>query len=182
MIAPLTLIVFAHGKESGPKGSKIQRLAKVGRSMGAQVLSIDYAGIDDPEQRVANLLAYELPEHSQLILVGSSMGGYVSTVASSKLSQTGLRLKGLFLLAPAFYMSDLRKNSGYQVYEPIPDAELVEIVHGWNDEVVPAAHAVRFAQKNKANLHLLDSDHRLTSALDQIEVLFADFLRRVMTV
>jgi hypothetical protein len=46
--------------------------------MGAQVLSIDYAGIDDPEQRVAKLLAYEISAHSQLILVGSSMGGYVS--------------------------------------------------------------------------------------------------------
>ena len=180
MTAKLPLIVFAHGKESGPKGSKIRRLAKVGHNMGAQVLSIDYAGLDDPEQRVAKLLAYELPAHSQLILVGSSMGGYVSTVASSPLSKTGRKVKGLFLLAPAFYMSNLRKNSGYQVHEPIPDAELVEIVHGWNDEVVPSAHAIRFAQKNKANLHLLNSDHRLTSALDQIEVLFSDFLHRLI--
>jgi hypothetical protein len=64
------------------------------------------------------------------------MGGHVSTVALSVLIETDRKMKRLFLSAPAFYVSDLRRNSGYQVYEPIPVAECNEIVHGWNDEVV----------------------------------------------
>ena len=64
-----TLIVFSHGKESGPNGAKIQRLAKVGSHAGAQVLSVDYSGMDDPELRVQKLLSYDLPAHDQLILV-----------------------------------------------------------------------------------------------------------------
>ena len=40
---PSTLVVFAHGKESGPWGSKIKHLAALAGQRGAQVLSPDYA-------------------------------------------------------------------------------------------------------------------------------------------
>jgi predicted alpha/beta hydrolase family esterase len=175
-----TLIVFSHGKESGPNGAKIQRLAKVGSDAGAQVLSVDYSGMDDPELRVKKLLSHELSAHDQLFLVGSSMGGYVSTVASEALSAKGHDVKGLFLLAPAFYLADVQVASAYAVYEPKPSAETIEIVHGWNDDVVPVGHSIKFAQKHKAALHVLDSDHRLNSVLPQLEVLFGEFLKRCM--
>ena len=77
-----TLVLFAHGKESGPWGSKIQHLAAIARRLGAQVVSPDYGDLPDPDARVARLLALPLPAHERLVLVGSSMGGYVSTVAS----------------------------------------------------------------------------------------------------
>lgn len=175
-----TLIVFSHGKESGPNGAKIQRLAKVGSDACAQVLSIDYSGMDDPELRVQKLLSHELPAHDQLILVGSSMGGYVSTVASEAFSAKGHPVKGLFLLAPAFYVADVQVASAYAVYEPKPIAETVEMVHGWDDDVVPVGHSIKFAQRHKAALHILDSDHRLNSVLPQIEVLFGEFLKRCL--
>ena len=173
-----TLIVFSHGKESGPNGAKIQRLAKVGSHAGAQVLSVDYSGMDDPELRVQKLFSYDLPAHDQLILVGSSMGGYVSTVASEALSAKGHPVKGLFLLAPAFYLADVQVTSAYEVYEPKPIAETIEIVHGWDDDVVPVGHSIKFAQRHKAALHILDSDHRLNTVLPQLEVLFGEFLKR----
>jgi predicted esterase YcpF (UPF0227 family) len=98
------LVVFSHGKESGPFGSKIQALMAVARRYGAQVMSVDYrehpAGVKhDPnqsgeaERRVAQLLATALPQHDQLVLVGSSMGGYVSTVASQQLKPGGTRYR-----------------------------------------------------------------------------------------
>ena len=74
-----TLIVFAHGKESGPWGSKIRHLAAIAEEFGAQVLSPDYSDLSDPDARVARLLAMPLPSHDRLVLVGSSMGGYFST-------------------------------------------------------------------------------------------------------
>ena len=67
--------------------------------------------MDDPELRVKKLLSHELSAHDQLFLVGSSMGGYVSTVASEALSAKGHDVKGLFLLAPAFYLADVRNFS-----------------------------------------------------------------------
>ncbi len=162
------LIYFAHGKESGPWGSKIEALASVAEQKGCRVESPDYSGIADPDARVDKLLSFAAQETGPLVLVGSSMGGYVSTVASSQ-----LRPAGLFLMAPAFYLP------GYGEQEPVPEAKLTAIFHGWNDEVVPAENAIRFARRHRCELHLVDGDHRLMSHLQVIETLFADFLRRL---
>ena len=93
------LVVFSHGKESGPLGSKITFLAGIAKQFGTKRMSPDYGGIASPDDRVAHLL--DIPEiaatpSTDLILVGSSMGGYVSCVASQSLHPAGL-----FLLAPA---------------------------------------------------------------------------------
>ena len=174
------LVVFSHGKESGPWGSKIKALAAVAEAAGAQVLSINYREGEggqvfdqdapgEPDRRVAQLLATPLPPHSQLILVGSSMGGYVSTAASA-----ALKPDGLFLLAPAFYLP------GYAEQTLTPQARQTLLVHGWGDAVVPAAHSVAFACQHRVALHLLDGDHRLNDALPAIEPLFAQFLAQAM--
>jgi len=104
------LAIFAHGKESGPWGSKIKALASIAEGMGGEVISINYRehpkGIQhdqnapgEADRRVGQLLSMNPPEHRQLVLVGSSMGVYVATVASAH-----LKVDGLFLLAPAFYL------------------------------------------------------------------------------
>lgn len=166
-----TLVLFAHGKESGPWGSKIKHLAAIAERLGAQVLSPDYGDLPDPDARVARLRAMPLPAHDRLVLAGSSMGGYVSTVASQ-----GMAAHGLFLMAPAFYMP------GYAVQAPAPGAPATCVVFGWRDAVIPVAHGIRFAQTHRAALHVLDSDHRLNSVLPEVGVLFKGFLRRVMAV
>lgn len=48
-------VIFSHGKESGPWGTKIKLLAEIAKLQGFDVDSIDYSGIDDPEQRVQKL-------------------------------------------------------------------------------------------------------------------------------
>ena len=63
---PRTLVVFAHGKESGPWGSKIKHLAALAGQRGAQVLSPDYADLSDPEQRVQRLLAWPWPPYPSI--------------------------------------------------------------------------------------------------------------------
>lgn len=68
-----TLVLFAHGKESGPWGSKIKHLAAIAEQQGAQVLSPDYSDLSDADARVARLLALPLPNHDRLVMVGSSM-------------------------------------------------------------------------------------------------------------
>lgn len=160
-----TLVIFAHGKESGPWGSKISHLADIARNLGAEVLSPDYRDLSDPDARVERLLSMPIPSHDRLVLVGSSMGGYVSTVASKKLNPVGL-----FLMAPAFYMP------GYDVQDPVPETNKVCMVFGWRDEVIPVENGIRFAQTYRSELHLLDADHRLDGVLREVGTLFKRFL------
>lgn len=164
-----TLVLFAHGKESGPWGSKIKHLASIAEKHGCKLLSPDYSGLIDPDARVKHLLALPMLPHDRLIMVGSSMGGYVSTVASQTLKPAGL-----FLMAPAFYMP------GYAEQEPAPGAEVTCVVHGWGDEVIPVEHSIRFAKACHASLHVLDGDHRLNNVLADVGSLFDLFLSSVL--
>jgi pimeloyl-ACP methyl ester carboxylesterase len=158
-------VVFSHGKESGPWGSKISALAEIARAEGYEVESVDYRGIDDPAARVTRLLAYCRDFQGRLILVGSSMGGHVSA-AGSRL----LRSAGLFLMAPAFYMP------GFEDATPAPAACPITIVHGWRDEVVPVENSVRYAKAHQATLHVLDTDHRMQDRIREIGYYFEYFL------
>ncbi|HXQ64157.1 MAG TPA: alpha/beta fold hydrolase [Steroidobacteraceae bacterium] len=158
-------VVFSHGKESGPWGTKISALADIARVEGYEVESVDYRGIDDPRERVTRLLAYCRDFRGRLVLVGSSMGGHVSA-SGSRL----LRAAGMFLMAPAFYMP------GYEDQTPQPAACPITIVHGWRDDVVPVEHSVRFAREYAATLHVLDTDHRMQDRVAEIGYYFEYFL------
>jgi pimeloyl-ACP methyl ester carboxylesterase len=174
------LVVFSHGKESGPWGSKIRALADIAVRLGAEVISVDYRehpsgvihdqnSVGEADRRVRQLLSLQPPEYGQLILVGSSMGGYVSTVASVRLP-----VDGLFLLAPAFYLP------GDDNQNVTPHARRTMIVHGWSDGVVPVQNSIRFARQHLCELHILDGDHRLNTALPKIEPLFEMFLDQII--
>ena len=160
-------VYFSHGKESGPHGSKIKALAGIAVEAGLTTESIDYTAKADPDSRV-ELLLESINRDEEYILVGSSMGAYVSLPASESCSP-----EGLFLLAPALYLPGYNK----QVFQPkISD---IEIVHGWNDDVVPVQNSIEFASKHKLSLHILHSDHRLNSALPEICELFRRFLQNL---
>lgn len=158
-------VVFSHGKESGPWGSKIAAMAEVARSEGYEADSVDYRGVEDPHDRMTRLLSYCRDLHGDLVLVGSSLGGHVATSASSL-----LRARGLFLLAPALHLPNQPL--------PVPRAEgcPMTIVHGWRDEVVPVEESVRYAREHKAILHIIDADHRMQDQIPLINYLFEYFL------
>ncbi|MFC5044589.1 alpha/beta hydrolase [Aquimarina hainanensis] len=162
-------IYFSHGKESGPKGYKIKRLSAIAKDMGCGIYSIDYTAISCPEKRADLLIKYiQLQEKgTPYILVGSSMGGYVSLAASETISP-----KAIFLMAPALYIN------GYQKQHFIPKTKHIEIVHGWKDTVISPNHSLRFAQSLHCDLHLINGDHRLTDAITSIEALFSNFLKK----
>ena len=158
-------VVFSHGKESGPWGSKITAMAAMVRDLGWAVESVDYRGLDDPGDRVRKLIDVGAGLKTPRVLVGSSMGGHVSAAAAS-----GLTPCGLFLLAPAFYMA------GYEQYTP-QDVECpTAIVHGWHDVIVPVENSIRWAREHQATLHILNSDHRLEDQIDAICQLLREFL------
>lgn len=167
----IATVCFCHGRESGPWGTKIRRLARVAEQFGCRVLSVDDRGIIDPDERVRRLLETSATLGSPLVLVGSSMGGYVAAVTSAQLNPLGL-----FLLAPAVGLP------GYAVSSPVPVAGHIAIVHGWDDEVVPVEHVLRFARDNRAALHMLADDHLLKVELEKVACLFADFLAGCLAV
>ena len=53
----MTTVVFSHGQESGPWGTKIRAMAELAKGLGCAVESIDYQGIADPTARVEKLVA-----------------------------------------------------------------------------------------------------------------------------
>ncbi|MCK5881916.1 MAG: hypothetical protein KAG18_08565 [Sinobacterium sp.] len=159
--------IFSHGKESGPLGSKIKALMKVVSDKGFGAKSIDYSHTQDPEERVKLLLDEDIG--ADTVLVGSSMGGYVSSVVADKVA-----VKGVFLMAPAIHVE------GYE-YQEFGDLNTsVRIVHGINDDIIPYVNSVKFAKYQKADLFLLDSDHRLNSVLPLLEELFEGFIDKII--
>jgi alpha/beta superfamily hydrolase len=158
-------VVFSHGKESGPWGRKITAMAALVRDSGMGAESVDYRGIDDPTARVEKLVTVAANIRESLVLVGSSMGGHVSAAAAGR-----LRPRGLFLLAPAFYMPGFESHTPQDV--PCPTA----IVHGWHDDIVPVENSIRWAREQRAALHVLNSDHRLEDRIEAICSLLKSFL------
>jgi len=163
-------IYFSHGKESGPWGRKISCLADLAKDRGFAVESIDYRDLDDPDLRAERLIAVlqSEPDLEKVVLVGSSMGGYVSTVAS-----LSVPVRGLFLLAPALYMP------GYQHQEYPTPCRPITVIHGWRDDVIPFEHSVRFCVEHRADLHLIDGDHRLNDNLNVVGAHFRAFLENL---
>lgn len=162
------IIVFSHGQDGEPWGTKIIAMADVARGAGYRVESVDYRGMVDPAARVAKLLEFCKTLPSAPVLVGSSMGGHVATAVSIEVGA-----RGLFLLAPAFYML------GYEQYTPQPAACPIMIVHGWNDDIVPVDNSIRYARQYRCRLHVIDSDHRLTANVRDINEYLAQFLTRL---
>lgn len=164
----MTMVIFSHGQESGPWGTKIRAMAETVREMGCDADSIDYQGIADPTERVRKLQRECADISDTLVLVGSSMGGHVATAAAESLGAAGL-----FVLAPAYYME------GYE--ELTPDAPRIPIciVHGWHDDIVPVENSIRFARACSATLHLVDGDHRLTQNIREINEYLVQFIRNI---
>jgi alpha/beta superfamily hydrolase len=160
-------IYFSHGKESGPWGTKIKRLAKVAEGMGCTVESIDYTDLMDPDLRVERLLKVLAEEKDSFVLVGSSMGGYVSLVASEAVDA-----KAVFLMAPALYIP------GYRKQEYHSRSSHIEIVHGWADDVIPPENSIRYAKDADCSLHLISGDHALNGSIATVACLFERFLER----
>ena len=172
----LRYVVFSHGKESGPLGNKIQRLMAEAELFGLDTISVDYQECETAEDRVAllkeTLGKLDTPPR-QIVLVGSSMGGYVSTVVAGEQP-----FAGLFLMAPALWMP----AEEYRIQDYQPQVARVEITHGLHDEVVPYENSIRFVREHdNAILHLVPDDHRLKASHDFLACQFKRMIEELST-
>jgi pimeloyl-ACP methyl ester carboxylesterase len=171
-------IIFSHGKESGPEGSKILALAAIAEDLDCTWESVDYRDLpDEPDERMLRLLERVIGCEDNVILVGSSMGGYVSVATACELAEQHQdqlkRVNGLFLMVPAVYLP------GYARQDFSADLPKLSIVHAWGDDIVPYENSLRLAQQHQADYHLFAGGHRLTEALTQVKHVFADFIKSI---
>lgn len=162
-------VYFAHGRESGPWGIKIRAMAKVAEALGCRVVSRDDSDTLDPDLRVSRLIEEARAIDGSVVLVGSSMGGYVVTVASQAIQPVGL-----FLMAPALGMPD------YNEAMPVPHARKLSVIHGWADDIVPFDMVLEFARTYQAMLHVVPAGHALIEQLEWLTRAFAEFLQNCM--
>ena len=169
--------ILSHGFESGPDATKVTALAEVAERLGWSHERPDYTDLDarrdisslgDVVARLARLrgLAQAAAARGPVVLAGSSLGGYIAGRISLEVP-----VCGLFLMAPAIAMGPL----------PALDAAAVPvtIIHGWDDELIPAQAVVDWAHARRADLLLVNDGHRLSDHVDASAEAFGQLLARL---
>jgi len=167
-----TIHVFlSHGLESGPGGTKIQALkASAETFANVKAHAIDHRSSKDPAVRLAQMqdaIAASGAAPENIILAGSSMGGWVCAQTSEQTP-----VLGCFLLAPALALPDYPQSS------PGIQARHVQIVHGWDDDIVPPMPVIELARQQELPVLMLPDGHRLAKSLGRVIGEFRAFLLR----
>ena len=97
------------------------------------------------------------------------MGAYVSAHVSREVP-----IAGLFLMAPPVA---LETAPNYLKAAMVP----TRIVHGWEDELIPAMDVVRWAQRRQDTLVMVPDSHRLAAHVDFCADEFGRFLQMLAT-
>ncbi|TXH76973.1 MAG: hypothetical protein E6Q88_02295 [Lysobacteraceae bacterium] len=166
--------ILSHGFESGPDAAKVAALAGVAERLGWGHERPDYTDLDarrgvsplgDVPARLQRLreLAQAAVARGPLVLGGSSLGAYISARIALEYP-----VRALFLMAPPLRMG------------PLPDLDApavpISIVHGWDDELIPAMEVVQWAHARRARLLLVDDSHRLAANVPGSAEAFAALL------
>ncbi|PXV54148.1 hypothetical protein SAMN04487785_11474 [Dyella jiangningensis] len=164
-------IILSHGSDSGPDATKVSILATFAESLGWKTQRPDYrtddqlgfAGAIDP--RIQRLLSAIDSVDVPPVLVGSSMGAFVSGLASLQRP-----VAGLFLLATPSEIPGYRQ--AFNLAEGVPTL----LYHGWRDDVCMPEGIIDFAGRRRLPLMVVDDDHRLSDSVDRIVEQFGLFL------
>ncbi len=154
------LVVFCHGLEGSPEGTKVQAM----KAAGIQVLAPDFRN-QMLARRVEVLrdVLLGLDPHLPVLLAGSSYGG---AVAAWTAMHPPRPLIGLFLMAPALHYAEPPVPSP-SAYQPV-DLPTV-ILHGIDDTIVPLSASETYAATSpRVDLRRVPDGHRLVGSLDHI--------------
>ncbi|HEY8586022.1 MAG TPA: alpha/beta fold hydrolase [Rhodanobacter sp.] len=161
-------IILSHGSGASPDATKVSALAALAESRGWRTQRPDYSSDDargyagSVAPRIARLRATIEALDSPPLLVGSSMGAFVSGLVS-----LDVPVAGLFLLATPGNIP------GYARPFDLRDQVPTMLIHGWRDDVCPLASVQAVAARRRLPLLVLDDDHRLGASMDQLVVQFS---------
>ena len=164
-------IILSHGSDSSPEATKVSMLALLAESLGWPTQRPDYRAADARDHagsvapRIARLRATVEALDAPPLLVGSSMGAFVSGLVSLDVPVAGL----LLLATPSEIPGCARK------FDLRTDGPTM-LIHGWRDDVCPLAGVQAFAAPRRLPLLILDDDHRLGSSMDMIAAQFLHML------
>lgn len=164
-------VLLSHGSDSSPDATKVSTLATFARSSGWTEHRPDYREDDahghagSVAPRLERLLAAIDASPEPPVLVGSSMGAFVSGLASLERP-----VAGLFLLATPGAIPGYPRPFGLR--EGVPSM----LIHGWRDDICPLDALQALAQARRLPLLVLDDDHRLGDSVDRITAEFLLFL------
>lgn len=164
--------ILSHGFESSPDATKVTAMAHVAEAMGWTTERPDYRDIDATRDvreiptRLKRLVDAARAAPQPLVLAGSSMGAYISALATLEIDCIGL-----FLMAPPIALP------GYPTTLAARNLPTT-VIHGWHDELIPAADVVLWSKMRSDHLILVDDEHRLTAHVDFVAQEFGRFLGR----
>jgi pimeloyl-ACP methyl ester carboxylesterase len=143
-------ILFLHGLESGPHGSKYRAL----KAVFGDVLSPDCSGVTSAEQRLKIIIDQIDGDEEPYLVVGSSMGGLMALLLHQRAPQ---RVAALLLCAPALNWPAAK---GLDLSKLPP----TWVIHGSDDDVVPHRYSLPFGER----LLSVKDGHRLANSLPLI--------------
>ena len=133
------MIIFAHGLEGTPNGSKIQTL----RNSGIEVIAPDFQGMPLIER--VELLEKISADYADKkpILGGSSYGGLTAAIVAMRYPD---RFRGLLLCAPALHLKEPPVDDS--IILVVPKGMPTVIIHGVEDDIVPISCSIEYAQRS----------------------------------
>lgn len=167
-------VILSHGSDSGPDATKVSALARIAETLGWSTSRPDYRAedtlgyADSVPPRIARLIQAMSDSPHPLVLAGSSMGAFVSGLASLRAACDGLFLIALPIDIPGY-------PERFDARRGVPGM----LAHGYRDELCPVEAAVAFARARGMPALLLDDDHRLADHVAALERQFELFLRTV---
>lgn len=160
-------IILSHGSDSSPDATKVSALAAIAELLGWRTHRPDYRSDDarghagSVAPRIARLRATVEALDAPPLLVGSSMGAFVSGLVS-----LDVPVAGLLLLATPSEIPDYARKFALRLHLP------TVLIHGWRDDVCPLAGIQLFAAQHRLPLLVLDDDHRLAASMPAIAAQF----------
>ena len=156
------MIIFAHGMEGSPNGSKIRSL----REAGFEVLAPDFHGMALADR--VDLLQRVCEEHREVkpVLAGSSYGGLAASIVVMRMNEA---FRGLLLCAPALHLTEPPIEDGTVLIAP--KGLKTVIIHGIDDDIVPIECSIEYAERSGQEIiafHKVNDGHRLAESHKQI--------------
>lgn len=145
-------VLWVHGKESAPMGSKFHALVNADLAVHAPDLREK-----DLSERLETLVP--IVERLRPVIVGSSLGGISSLLAAIWVN---VRLPGIVLCAPALAFG-WAKDVPLERMTP-PKGTPVAIIHGSEDSVIPVELSRHYARLHACELTIVPDDHRLSQS------------------